>query len=255
MPMTTFILSFFLIAIFAFVFALIGLGAATIVIPVMYWVTGDIMTATAIGLSVNIATTSISTTIFAKQKKLNLNKVIPLLVASLLIPPLGAYVAHIVDKQVMLIVFATFLIFSATMSLLDKKTNLSQHPLLQNKRTERIFFLLIGIFTTFLAGMLGIGGGSILLPLLLLIGYDVSEIGPNMPPIVLLSSISGLAARFALVKHMNVPLLLVAIAAGLVGGIIASLMHGNLKGNKIMKYITSGLLLIIAGKILWKLFT
>jgi len=241
---------FAIVLIFSFLFALLGLGSASVVIPIIYWFTGDLHSAIVVGLLVNVASSSITTASFARSGKISLHRMLPLLVGAFLMPPAGAYVSHIIPHNTVLLIFSIFLIFSgANMLVFAKKKGRRNCARWQR---ESLIYLATGLLGGFLAGMLGIGGGSVVLPLLALIGFDVKKSGPNIAPMVLLSSIMGIVSHLAMDSGLSYNLFIPAIAAAFTGAFAATRVHSNLKESS-AKAIAGIIFLLLALKILYHL--
>ena len=109
------ILIFGISLVAAFIFALGGIGAAIILIPIMVWMGIPITTAKPVGLfynTVSLAGASISN---IKNKLLDFKTGIPIIVFSFLFAAVGAYSSKFVSQKIVLLIFIAFLIFSGFM--------------------------------------------------------------------------------------------------------------------------------------------
>lgn len=109
---------------------------------------------------------------------------------------------------------------------------------------------LAGLGVGAIAGLLGIGGGFLFVPLLIAVGYPTKQAAATTAFAVVFSSFSGFAGHVA-VGHVHWPLLLGAGVAVVVASQLGAwLMHRRLKA----RWIKQGfglLLLAIALKLAW----
>jgi uncharacterized membrane protein YfcA len=115
---------------------------------------------------------------------------------------------------------------------------------------EIVISLFIGAGIGFISGMLGIGGGIILSPIILLMGWaGMKQTAAISALFILVNSISGLAGlykRGIVFEHQSYFWLTSAIA----GGIIGSYLGSSYLDNKILKYILSVVLIIASLKLI-----
>lgn len=240
---------FGVVLILSFFFALLGLGSAAAIIPIIYWITGDLHSAIVVGLLVNVASSFTTTISFARQGKISPHQSFPLLIGAFLLPPAGAYVSHIVSHRTVLIIFSIFLVFSGINLLFFKNRKKWE---CKYWRMESLTYLITGLAGGFLAGMLGIGGGSVVLPILALLGFDLKKAGPNIAPMVLISSIMGIASHIIMDSGLSCVLFPPAITAAFIGAFFATRLHSNLKETS-ARGVAGLIFLLLAIKILYHL--
>jgi uncharacterized membrane protein YfcA len=113
-----------------------------------------------------------------------------------------------------------------------------------------LFLILIGIFTGFMAGMLGIGGAIIMIPaLVFIIGLSQqsaqgTSLGVMLPPI-------GIIAAYNYYKagQINLKFAMILAVAFIIGSYFGSKLALNIPQN-ILKKIFGVLLLLVAAKML-----
>ena len=107
-----------------------------------------------------------------------------------------------------------------------------------------------GLGVRFLAGLLGIGGGFLFVPILMALGYPTKRAAPTTAFIVVFPSFSGFAAHAA-EGHYDWPLLLGCAAAVIVASQLgARVMREKMKARWI-KRIFGVLLIAVAVKLTW----
>ncbi|PHS28463.1 MAG: hypothetical protein COA84_01365 [Robiginitomaculum sp.] len=93
-------------------------------------------------------------------------------------------------------------------------------------RTRLIVGVFTGLWIGFVAGLLGIGGGFIVAPLLMALGYPVKIAAGTTAMVSAFSSISGFSAH-ALQGHFPLVIVLIGGAAVLVGALAGSQFMAN----------------------------
>ncbi|RLD86840.1 MAG: sulfite exporter TauE/SafE family protein [Bacteroidetes bacterium] len=233
----------------AFIFALGGVGAAIILIPVLVSLGIPINMAKPIGLFYNTVSLGGASISNIKHKRLDFKIGIPIIIASFLFAMAGAYISKFISANIILALFVAFLLFSGLMFLFHKSKQDNQY------RTDKPYFklTLIGAFAGLLSGLLGIGGGGIISPLMLMMGFNPKKIAAITAFVVPFSSFSGFLTYWAM-GNVNWHILAVASVAGIIGATLGTLfMHKKLNPNHVKK-ILAVILLIMAIKLLFKLF-
>ncbi|HUO45401.1 MAG TPA: sulfite exporter TauE/SafE family protein [Acidimicrobiia bacterium] len=102
----------------------------------------------------------------------------------------------------------------------------------------------IGVATGVLAGLLGVGGGIIIVPALVAVGYTRQEANAASLATILLVAVSG-TIGFALSDSVDVPFGLAMGVGGLAGATLGAHWAHRLSGVALARFF--GLLLILAG--------
>ena len=118
------------------------------------------------------------------RKSIDVKQVLPFVLMSVFFAPLGAYTSTQIDTYFVKFAFALFLLFSATMMLRQKKKGAITY-------TKPWVMLLMGCIVGFLAGLLGIGGGAIIIPLLIYLGYDAKQTAITVSFMIPFSTLSA----------------------------------------------------------------
>lgn len=114
------------------------------------------------------------------------------------------------------------------------------------KRPPIWICLVIGAVIGLLSGLVGVGGGIFLTPVLLLMNWSETKTAAGVSALfILVNSISGLLGNFAQVEKLP-PGVLIWIAAAVVGGIVGSTL-GSKKFDSLMLRRVLALVLAFAG--------
>ncbi|WP_457548703.1 sulfite exporter TauE/SafE family protein [Archaeoglobus sp.] len=149
-----------------FIFALCGLGSAIALIPILVFLGVPFPYARSVGLFVN-AVTTVSVTIRNVQSGEFKPKIaLPIVIFSILFSPLGAIASLSASSRVVGVLFTIFLFFVVLTTIF---------PIGRFGEKESLpILVLIGIGTLagFVSGLLGVGGGALILPLLITFGLN-----------------------------------------------------------------------------------
>ena len=233
----------------AFIFSLGGVGAAIILIPILVSFGIPIGTAKPVGLFYNTVSLTGASISNIRNKRLDFKVGIPIIIFSFLFAIVGAWTSQFIPKNIILILFIGFLLFSGFMFLLHKKKGQDTY------REDRPYVALsaIGAFAGLLSGLLGIGGGGIISPLMLMLGFNPKKIAAITAFVVPFSSLSGFLAYW-LMGNINWKLIIIASVAGVAGATLGTMfMHKNLN-PKTVKKILAFILLLMAIKLIWNMF-
>jgi uncharacterized membrane protein YfcA len=226
-------------------FALGGVGSATAMVPIIHFLGIDFNFSKAIGLFVNTSTTITATIMNLKRKVLDIKFALPLAVSLAIFAPFGAMQSKHIPVHEVKWLFAIFLFFSASMIIFGKKEQKFRY----NKQWVMI---LIGSVVGFISGLLGIGGGALLMPIMILLGFNAKKLAATLSFVIPFSTFAAFLTYMSFVKFDWIILAVAAIGAILGGYIGNYFMHFKLNQKQIKKII-GVLLYIIAIKMIWSL--
>jgi len=233
------LITFFL----SILFSMGGAGAGVAIIPVFHFLGLDFTIAKAVGLFAGASTTITSSIMNIKRKAVEYSFVFPIASMMLLFAPIGAYSSSFINEEVVKFFFMIMLFYSASMMMFGKKKALFH--------THSKFILyIVGGAVGFLAGLLGVGGGNILIPLLALLGFEPKKVAVAVSFVVPFSAL-GSFFTYATYVPLDWVLLLCVSFAAIVGGYIGNyLMHFKLEQKQIKKLMAL-ILYALALKLLW----
>jgi len=224
-------------------FSMGGAGSGIALIPILNFLGVDFTVAKAIGLFAGASTTITSSVMNMIRKSVEYKFVLPIAAMMLLFAPIGAYSSSFINENLVKFFFMLLLFYSATMMMFSKKKALFHAE-------SNITLLIVGAGVGYLAGLLGIGGGNVLIPLLALLGYAPKKVAVAVSFVV---PFSALGSFFTYASYITLDYTLLAVVAlcAIVGGYIGNyMMHFKLEQSHIKK-IMAGLLYLLAVKMFW----
>ena len=240
-----YLLYFFLTALLSSLFAMGGAGAGIAVIPVLHMLGIEFNLAKAVGLFVGFTTTLTSTVMNFRRKVLDIRFALPLAGTLLIFAPIGAQLSRFADERLVKWLFILFLIFSASMMMFFKKE--------AKANLQRPWILaLLGTVVGLLAGLLGVGGGNMLLPVLVLLGFEPKKVAVAVSFVVPFSAFTSFLSYASFVQ-MDWILLIVCASGAVMGGYTGNyLMHFKLSQQQVKRVIAI-LLYILALRMGWSM--
>ncbi|AKF25674.1 permease [Sulfurovum lithotrophicum] len=227
------------------VFSMGGTGSGIALIPVLNFFGIEFIVAKATGLFAGASTTITSSIMNIKRKVLDFSFIWPIALMMLIFAPIGAYSSQFINESLVKSLFILLLFYSATMMIFGKKKSLT------HTKGKAILFI-VGAFVGFLAGLLGVGGGNILMPLLILLGFDSKKVAVTVSSVVPFAALSSFLTYASYVK-LDWILLICVMLASIAGGYIGNyLMHFKLDQAKTKK-LMGAILYILAIKMLYKM--
>jgi len=226
-----------------------GVGAAFVLIPVFLALGIEVHTAMATALLLNAVGMSVASVNFVRKRLVVWKVAVPMLVVASALSPLGAWVSQGLDRTVLLWLFVGFLVFAALMMLFyaprERETTSGSGTLLG-------VGLGVGGLAGFVGGLLGVGGGNIVVPALVALGFDPKKASASTSFVVIFSSLTGFLGHMSL-AGMSATLLAWTAAGSAGGAVLGSwLMTDRLKGRQV-KLLIGVVLIAIAAKMAWGL--
>ncbi|RLD85800.1 MAG: sulfite exporter TauE/SafE family protein [Bacteroidetes bacterium] len=244
MDIILFIISF----VAAFIFSLGGVGAAIIMIPILVSFGIPVNIAKPVGLFYNTVSLTGASINNIKNKRLDFKTGIPVIISSFLFAIAGAYISKFFPDRIILLLFIGFLLFSGFMFLFHSKKEKETY------RTDTPFVKLsfVGALAGLLSGLLGIGGGGIISPLMLMLGFNPKKITAITAFVVPFSSFSGFLTYWAM-GDINWKILLIVSTAGIAGATLGTIFMHNRLNSQTVKKILAVILLVMAVKLIFKI--
>ena len=184
------ILLFFIVAI---LYSSVGFGGGSSYLAILA-LTGIVFTQIrATALLCNIIVVSGNVFLFHQKKKIDFKKIIPLVLLSVPFAFLGGYLK--ISQQLFFILLGITLLFAAITMWISKRIISSDEKIINKKPIKNAG---IGGIIGFISGMVGIGGGIFLAPLLHLTNWDTpKKIAATASFFILVNSIAGLLGQYS----------------------------------------------------------
>jgi len=231
-----------LLAVVAFLYASVGHGGASGYLALMSLFAFPVTFMKPTALVLNILVSGISFYFYYRQKEFDWKLFYPFAISSIPFSFLGGMIT--IETHWYKIILGTVLIFAVArlLGLFGK----SQKEL---KAINLMIALFIGAIIGFLSGLIGIGGGIILSPVLLLLGWaTMKQTAAVSALFIFVNSISGLfgfASQGGTLPVSSTPLIVVVLIGGMLGG-----YYGSKKMNTIaLRNVLAAVLLIAVFKL------
>ena len=237
-----------ILSIFFFITAIlyssVGFGGGSTYLALM--IIGDIpyYIFPIIALFCNIIVVSGNSINYIRSGNLNIKLLIPYIIGSIPFSFIGGSI--LIEKELFEIILFLVLISAGTFLLIESKSFSKED--LKLKKIPIILSIIIGSILGFISGIVGIGGGIFLSPILFLLkaGYP-KQIATTASLFILINSTFGIVGQLTKDIVYNEILdywpLFVAV---LIGGQIGNVLNLKFFSNKILAFITSILVIFVA---------
>ncbi len=197
-----------------------------------------------IALVCNIIVVSGNSINFIRSKNINFNLLSPYLIGSIPFAFIGGSIG--IEKSLFEILLFCVLLVAGVFLLIESKSFNKEQ--IKINQIPKLLSISIGSIIGFMAGLVGIGGGIFLSPMLFLLkaGYPI-HITSSASLFILINSIFGIAGQLTKDQVLDQvisywPLFITA----LIGGQIGSLLNIKFLSNKILALLTSFLVIFVA---------
>jgi len=183
---------FFLTLGLSTLFSMGGVGSAIGLVPIFSMMDMPINLAKAIGLFINSASTITASLMNFFRGVLDIKFAIPLIISIVIATPVGAWLSQYIQKEIVEWVLVSFLIISSALLIFS------------NRETKVVYdkawvLYLIGVVVGLISGMIGVGGGSLIMPLLILLGFDAKKAAYAISFVIPFSTLGAFATYLSFV--------------------------------------------------------
>lgn len=192
-----YIITFPLVGILTgFLSGMLGIGGSVIVIPALYVIFDRIGIPHSLLMHFSIGTAfsiMVFTSITNAVSHIKLKNVIPPVIKKMIIPVIsgvmiGSWAIKYIDSEALSRVFAIFLILIS----IDLFVKFSRF-IRKTGKEGTIIFVIMGLLIGTISGILGVGGGSIIIPFLLYMGFNPKSVIGTSAVLTLPIALSGTA--------------------------------------------------------------
>ncbi len=230
--------------IIAFVYSTVGHGGASGYLALMVFLNFVPEQIRPTALVLNVLVSAIASMQYYRSGYFKKELFIPLILLSVPLAFLGSRVQ--LSPSVFKIILGICLLLSV-IRILGLIGNNSSETL---RKMPLPIALFIGGGIGLISGMIGIGGGILLSPVLLLFRWaDIKQTAALAAPFILVNSLSGLAGLMS--RHLVFPdRMMWWVLATLIGGLLGSYWGSHRFNSVVLKYLLATVLLFAAGKLL-----
>jgi len=233
----------------AFIFSMLGMGGGQLYIPILFWLGLDFKTeAIPLGLLLNVVSTSSGAYTYIRSKLVDWKVALPFAVGMLALPPLGTLANVSIPTKPIILVFAVFTAVAGVLMLSGWKPRQG----ILTGRKKIILGLTAGSALGFFTGLIGRGGGSFVVPLLVMAGLPAKTAAATSSVIVTGSGLSGFFSHLVTAAAPKWTLWLLCAGAVLVGSQTGSRLMAKKMKSRSVKYVFGFVLLSVAAILIFK---
>lgn len=240
--MLTYVIAASIVLVMTTVLTIAGLGSAFVVIPTLYWLGVPLPESMAIGLLLNAIGMAVASVRFARLKLIAYRTALPVIALAVLFSPIGAWSSRFLRRDLLLGFFVAFLIFAATMMLAYKPRGGERRF---TPAAETGTGMVLGVGAGYLGGLLGVGGGNFVVPVLIWLGFEPKKASATTAFIVVFASLAGFFGHAAL-GGLPWPLLAWCAAASIAGAIVGASLMARMPSVRVRQLIAVVLLAVAA---------
>lgn len=241
-----------LVFLIALVFSMLGLGGGMLYVPVFKWLELPLKSvAIPLGLLLNGVTTASALVRYAREGLVDYRGGLPAALAALVMAPLGAHATQYVPKDILIVLFAGLTLLAGFYSL--KSAARPESPKAMSPWRRLAIGLALGGGEGFVGALLGVGGGFIVAPVLMMLGFGAKQAAGTTAFIVTFASVSGFAAHAA-EGHIDPTLAGLTVIAALAGSQLGAWFTARRAKPGWVKRLYGLLLLGVAAKLLFDIF-
>lgn len=234
---------------------LMGSGGSILTVPILIYVAGEQEKA-AIAESLGIVgfISMVGSIPYALKQQVNWRNVILFGMPGMAGTYGGAYVSEFVSGTFQLMLFASVMILAAGLMLRKKKATNSKN-VSELKQQSWWIIALEGLFVGVLTGLVGVGGGFLIVPALVLLGGLSMHVAVGTSLVIItLKSFSGFYKYLDVLESVNQKinweLVLIFSLVGAVGSLVGRKVGAKISGDK-LKRVFGVFLLIMGGYIIY----
>jgi len=237
--------------IIAVLFSILGIGGAIIYTPLFFWLGIPLLAAIPMALLLNMVTTASASITYLEQQLVDKRIAYPLILASIAGALIGSYLASRVETRIIILLLSVILFIAALRIFFFSSIGF----MVKDGENKRI---LIGTGLAFIFGIIsslvGIGGGTFIVPLLLILGLEIKNAAATSAFIITFTSLTGFMGHLVFgTQTLDIRVLFYAGLAAFAGAQIGSKMIFKHVSSKGTSNLFALVLLFVAGKLLYGL--
>lgn len=233
----------------AFIFSMLGMGGSQLYIPILYWLGMDFKTeAIPLGMLLNLVNSGSAAIIYGRKKLIAWDLAVPFAAAMVLFAPLGVWLNVQLPVKPLLVFFALFTASAAILMLSGWKPKRGE----LSKRGRLTLGLSAGSALGTIAGLIGRGGGSFVVPLLYIAGLDAKMAAATSSLVVSASGLSSFISHLATAANPQWTVWIATVLAVFLGSQLGSRLMAERLKSRAVKQVFGWVLLGVAVLIIVK---
>jgi uncharacterized membrane protein YfcA len=235
--------------VIAFIFSMLGMGGSQLYIPILFWSGMDFKTeAIPLGMLLNVVNSSSAAFTYGRRGLIEWRVAIPFGLSMILLAPVGTWLNINLPTRPVIVIFALFTAIAAALMLSGWRPE--RGKLSARERTK--LSVVAGGILGFMAGLIGRGGGSFIVPLLYIAGLEAKAAAATSAFVVTFSGTSSFLSHIVTAAQPRWTVWLLCVMAVFTGSQLGSrLMAGRLK-SKYVKIVFGVVLLGVAALLIVK---
>ncbi len=234
----------------AFIFSMLGLGGAIIYTPFFFWTGLPILTAIPMALLMNAITTVSASITYLRLRMVDTGIAYPIIATSIPGAFIGSYLARRVDTELIIILLSIILLFAGSRMLFFGSIGFSVK---MDEKQKIVFGALSGFFIGIISSMVGVGGGTFIVPLLLILGFETKNATATSSFTITFTALSGFLGHMSFGdQQMDIIMLLFAGIAAFAGAQAGSRILKR-TSSRTLERMFALVLLIMVGKLVYGL--
>ena len=236
--------------------SMVGVGGGVFIVPLLTLVYG-FSPSHAVGTSLTtiIFTSLASTANYSRQKRIYYKTGIILAITTVPGAVLGAHITSVIDEQLLGLIFGCFLFFVALRMILklsfsknkhsdtEKSNPVDSESSLFESKNRVLSGVVLGFFGGLSSGLLGIGGGSLMVPIMVLaMGMPMHITVATSMFTMIFTSTCGVVEHFRL-DHINFEYAFLLVLGTIFGAQLGAYASKRISGRTLCRIF--GLVLII----------
>lgn len=245
-------LCIFIIAVF---FSMAGLGGALLYIPLFSWFNFDIKSfGIPVALLLNSVLSMSASVTYMRAGLTDIYMALSILSTSIVIAYISGIVANYISTYMLKVLFISVMIYIfIQLGVLNNNYGTTMIRAFNiSKRKRYIAGAVIGIIVGLISGILGLGGGFLLVPFFLHIGYSEKYAVANSSFVIIFSSLSGFIGHAVAGINISIMILGYSVVACILGSQLGAYFVANRLKASWIKRVFCFIILIAISRMLYE---
>ena len=235
--------------VIALVFSMLGMGGSQLYIPILFWLGMDFKAeAIPLGMLLNAVSSMSAAITYSREKLVAWRVAIPFAAAMIAFAPVGVWLNVQLPIKPLLVFFALFTASAAVLMLSGWRPRRGE----TSSRSRVALGLTAGSGLGLVAGLIGRGGGSFIVPLLYITGLEAKTAAATSSFVVTCSGTSSFVSHLATAARPQWGVWIACVVAVLTGSQIGSCLMADRMKSRAVKRVFGWVLLGVAALIIVK---